>query len=296
MARDLVGYGRDRPQGTWPNGSRIAISLVINYEEGGERYFPEDGAQEPMIGEMLIQSTDRRDIYGESAYEYGSRVGVWRLLKIAEDREVPVTFFAAGRALEKNPAVATAIAQGGHESCGHGYRWIEAHHLSRDEQREDIRKCIEVNIRLVGTRPLGWASRWANADTRALLVEEGGFVYDSGAFNDDVPYTTDVNGRPLLVVPYSREVNDIRFWRGSFMTAGQFLEYAQTSFDCLYAESEEQPLMMTFGVHSRISGTPGRARALADFIDYARGFPGVWFTRRIDIARAWQERAGAEPD
>ena len=288
--RDLVGYGRQRPTGTWPGGARLAVSIVVNFEEGAERNVPDDGQQEPMIGEGLILAHQGRDMYGESAYEYGSRVGVWRLLRIFDKHRVPVTFFASARALERNPDATRAIVESGHEICGHGYRWIESHHLTREEERADIRKAVDTVTRLTGTRPVGWASRGAGPHTRELLIEEGGFLYDSGAFNDDVPYVASVGAERILVVPYSRDVNDIRFWRGTLIVARHFREYMQTAFDLLYSESAESLRMMSVGVHCRISGVPGRAPALDDFIAYAKDLPGVWFARRADIARAWLQR------
>lgn len=292
--RDLVGYGRHRPQGTWPGGARLAVSVVVNLEEGAERNFPDDGIQEPMIGEGLVASEGARNMYGESAYEYGSRVGVWRVLDILAKHQVPATFFASARALEKNPEAARAIVDGGHEICGHGYRWLEAHYMSLDEEREDMRRAVETVTRLTGARPLGWASRGAGPHTRRLIAEEGGFLYDSGAFNDDLPYVVEVGGKRLVVVPYSRDVNDIRFWRGSFMVARHFQEYADTALDRLREESAESLRMLSVGVHCRIIGVPGRAPALDGFLTRARSFRDLWFATRIQIARAWLERPDVE--
>lgn len=287
VARDFVGYGRQRPRGTWPNGARLAVSIVVNYEEGAERDFSGDGTPEGLMGEGLVQTHMVRDMYGESAFEYGSRVGVWRLLDCFRRHEVPVTFFAAGRALERNPEVGKAIADEGHEACGHGYRWIESYLMTRDEEREDIRRCVDAITRTVGVRPIGWASRGAGPNTRELLVEEGGFLYDSGSFNDDTPYVSRVGNGEILVVPYSRDVNDIRFWRPGLTLADEFFEYMKTAFDSLYAEAETSLRMMSVGTHCRISGVPGRAPAVDRFIRYAKQFPDVWFAQRAEIARWW---------
>ena len=294
VQRDFIGYGRSRPQVAWPDGARLAVSIVLNYEEGAEANLLDgDPMPEAAAGEGIATTLKVRDTAVESVYEYGSRVAIWRLMDIFHKHGVPVTFFACGRALERNPEVGPEIARNGHEACGHGYRWIESYLLSREEEREDIRKCVEAIAKTVGQRPLGWFSRSGGPNTQELVVEEGGFVYDSNAFNDDIPYFKDILGKRLLVVPYSRDVNDGRFWRApGFTQAREFFEYMKTAFARLYEEAQTSPRMMSVGLHTRISGVPARAPAIDDFIRYAKGFPGVWITRRIDIARWWLEQYG----
>lgn len=291
-SRDFVGYGAAPPRITWPNGARLALSVCVNYEEGAEHSLLE-GARREMSGEVHSSvPADMRDLVNESFFEYGSRVGVYRLLSILREAGVQATFFVCGMAAEKNPNVMSEVARGGHEICGHGYRWVEHHLLSLDDQRDDIRRCVEVLERITRQRPVGWLNRYApSLDTRSLLAEEGGFIYDSNSFNDDLPYYVRLEGmeRPWLVVPYSMELNDGRAWRDAMISPSQFEQFLVDAFDELYAESAEVPKMMSIGLHCRISGTPGRARALRRFLEYANGRPGVWFARRDEIARWFWE-------
>lgn len=286
--RDFVGYANNPPRVPWPNGARLAVSVVVNYEEGGE-YSLLDGPRREVMGEVPSPVPPHlRDLYNESFFEYGSRVGVWRYLEMFKRFEIPATFYACALPLERNPAVAQAIVAAGHEVCGHGYGWQEYHDMPIEEERASIRKAVESLQRTTGQRPLGWFTRSAcSPNTRALLVEEGGFVYDSLAFNDDLPYYVRVQGKPWLVIPYSLELNDARFWRGGLVSVGDFREYLIAGFDTLYEEAAVVPKMMSVGLHCRIAGTPARSRAVADFLTHARGRPGVWFARRIDIARWW---------
>jgi len=277
----------------------MAVSVVVNFEEGAERNLAEgDGEGEPVAGEGAFQPKDVRDLSAESMTEYGSRVGVWRLLDIFNELRVPVTFFACGRALERNPDVGRAIAEEGHEACGHGYRWIESYVLSREEERDDISRCVAAIKEIVGERPLGWYARTAGPHTHELLVEEGGFLYSSdGGFNDDIPYFKNVGGTALLILPYSRDVNDVKYWRApGFVVRRHFVEYARDAFDVLYQESENYPRMLSVGLHCRISGLPARAQAVADIIRYVQGFPGVWLARRVDIAQWWLQEADSPGD
>ena len=290
MDRDFVGYADRPPRVPWPNGARLAVQVSLNYEEGAEHSLL-DGQRRETMGEVPSPvPPDRRDLYNESMFEYGSRVGVWRLLRILAEYDVPATWWACALALERNPVVARAAAASGHEVAGHGYRWEEFDGADREAERENIRRTVASLARTTGQRPLGWWTRYAcSPHTRELLVEEGGFVYDSLALNDDLPYYVSVKGRPWLVVPYTFEVNDARFWRGGLVGVGDFEEYMRCAFDCLYAESEAVPRMLSIGLHCRIAGTPARSQALSRFLEYARGFEGVWFARRIDIARWWLE-------
>jgi allantoinase len=291
MERDFIGYADAPPRITWPGGARLAVSVVVNYEEGGE-YMLQDGPRRERMGEVPSPvPADVRDLYNESFFEYGSRVGVWRILRILEEYRVPGTFFACARALERNPVVARAIVESGHEVCGHGLGWQEYHSSSREDERESIERAVESLARTTGQKPAGWFTRYAcSPNTRELLAEHGGFLYDSLAMNDDLPYYVRVLGKPWLVIPYSFEVNDARFWRGGLNSIGSFDEYARYAFDCLYAEGATVPKMMSIGLHCRIGGTPARSRALVNFLGYARSRPDVWFARRVDIARHWLDQ------
>jgi peptidoglycan/xylan/chitin deacetylase (PgdA/CDA1 family) len=288
--RDLVGYGQNRPTTGFPAGKRLAISLVVNYEEGSERSFAMGDPDQETLTEWghYPFPPDVRNLAMETMHEYGSRVGVWRILEIFKRHGVKSTFFACAVAFEHTPDVARAVVEQGHEICSHGYRWEEVFRLSEDEEREHIRLAVESFERVCGKRPVGWYCRFGpSTRTRRLLVEEGGFIYDSDAYNDEVPYFTEVEGRQHLVVPYTPDANDFSFWLGGWATAEQFETYLRDSFDVLYAESERCPRMMSIGLHCRIIGRPGRSPALDRFIDYAKGFDGVWFATREEIARSW---------
>lgn len=288
-ARDFVGYANKPPAVSWPDGAKVALSLVVNVEEGAEPS-PADG--DPRTeGRAEMPHTPRdgmRDLAIESQYEYGSRAGLWRILETLRDYAAPATFFACGRALERNPAGARAIAAAGHEICSHGYEWREPSTMSRDEERESIRRAVEAIRATSGTRPIGWYCRWGpSVNTRELLVEEGGFLYDSDAYNDDLPYWADVAGTPFLVLPYAMDTNDMKFWLGGFTTAETFAEYLRDSFDVLYREGARQPRMMSVGVHARILGRPGRVGALQRFLEHVHRHDGVWIARRDEIAMHW---------
>ena len=291
MERDFVGYGRNIPQVRWPGDARIAVSVVVNYEEGAEYSLLDGDSHHETNSEVPSPvPPSERDLYNESFFEYGSRVGVWRLLDLLEKYEVSSTFFCCALALERNPEVAKVIVAKGHEVCGHGYRWEEYHLLEREAERRAIEKTVASLTSTTGQRPLGWFTRYgASVNTRQLVVDEGGFIYDSGAFNDDLPYFVPVNDKPWLVLPYSMETNDARFWRGGLGSINDFYEYLKDSFDCLYEEGQSHPKMMSVGLHCRIAGRPARSKAVERFLQYATGFPGVWFARRVDIARWWLE-------
>jgi len=294
--RDLVGYGNTPPQGRWPNGARLAVSIVVNYEEGSERSLAMGDPDQEAMTEWgnYPMPPHIRNLAMESMYEYGARVGVWRVLEMLAETGVRATFFACALPFEQNPAVARAAVDAGHEICSHGYRWEEVFRLSEQEEREHIRLAVESFQKTCGKRPVGWYCRYgASTRTRRLVVEEGGFLYDSDAYNDDVPYFVEVSGKRHLVVPYTPDINDFCFWNSpGFVQADDFFIYLKESFDVLYAEAARYTRMMSIGLHPRIIGRPGRIRGLRRFIDYAKQFPDVWFATREEIARAWLQQHG----
>ena len=290
--RDLVGYGQRPPPAQWPAGARIAVQFVVNYEEGGENcVLHGDPASEAFLSEIVGAAPwpGQRHPSMESIYEYGSRVGVWRLLDLFARYEIPLTIFGVAMALERNPAVAEAAMAAGHEICSHGYRWIDYRDVPEDVEREHLERAIEIIRSLTGERPLGWYTGRTSERTRALVVEEGGFLYDADDYNDDLPFWTEVNGKSHLVVPYTLDNNDMRFATSQGFNSGdQFYSYLRDAFDVLYAEGEHTPRMMSVGLHCRLVGRPGRLAALARFIEHTRRFDDVWYCRRIDIARHWR--------
>lgn len=291
--RDFIGYGIHPPQVRWPGGARLAVQVVINYEEGSEYSLLDGDPRREPTGDMVSPiAHDQRDLVAESFFEYGSRVGVWRLLDLMDKHGIKCTFLATGLALERNPEVAREITARGHEPAGHGYRWIEHHTMDRDQERESIAKAVAAIRRTTGERPLGWMPRYGSSlNTRELLAEEGGFVYDScHALNDDLPYYQQVAGKPWLVVPYANDINDGRAFRGGGGGPDDFHSVMRYSFETLYAEGTTRPKMMTVALHCRVSGRPAMAYVVDRFLRYARQFPDVWFARRIDIARLWLEQ------
>ena len=297
--RDLVGYGADPPHAVWPNGARIALQIVMNYEEGSEYSIPDgDGISETYLTEVpgATLGPDKRDLIVESIYEYGSRAGFWRLMRMFEARKINVTVFGAALALERNPAAARAIVAAQHEVCSHGWRWVGFQNMSIEQEREEMLRAVASIERTIGQRPLGWYCRYAPSDnTRRLVVEEGGFLYDSDAYNDDLPYWTRVDGKAHLVIPYTLDANDMKFSVApGFSAPSGFYEYLKDAFDVLYAEGKTTPKMMSVGLHTRLAGRPGRAAALARFLDYVLEHQDVWIARRVDIARHWIAHHPAE--
>ena len=294
--RDMVGYGANPPQAKWPQGARLAVQFVINYEEGAENNILHgDKASEAFLSEIVGAQPwlGQRHMSMESIYEYGSRVGVWRLFDLFSRMDIPVTVFAVAMALARNPAIVEAAMAAGHEICSHGYRWIDYRDISEDMEREHLLKAIEIITRLTGKRPLGWYTGRTSVNTRRLVVEEGGFLYDADDYNDDLPFWTEVDGKQHLVVPYTLDTNDMRFATPQGFNSGdQFFAYLRDSFDVLYEESSITPRMMSVGLHCRLAGRPGRIRSLENFINHARAHSGVWFCRRIDIARHWHRQFG----
>ena len=291
LERDFIGYAQNVPQVRWPNDARIAVSVVVNYEEGSEHSLLDgDDCHETNNEVPSPVPAEIRDLNNESFFEYGSRVGVWRLLDLFDQHQVKTTFYCCALALERNREVASEIVARGHEVCGHGYRWEEYHSTNEYEEWESIKKTIASLEQTTGQRPVGWFTRYGpSINTRHLVAAEGGFIYDSMALNDDLPHYVTVKGKPWLVVPYSFETNDARFWRGGLVSVNDFYEYLKDAFDCLYEEGQTHPKMMSVGLHCRITGTPARSRAVARFLNYANGFDGVWFARRDEIAHWWLE-------
>jgi peptidoglycan/xylan/chitin deacetylase (PgdA/CDA1 family) len=293
-ARELVGYGEHPPKVCWEGDAKVAVQIVINYEEGSEKTFAMGDGENDILYELPFALDGHRDLAVETMYEYGTRAGIWRLLRLLDKAAVPVTFFAAAVALERNPAVAEKLASRGDEAAGHGFRWSNHFEMTRDEEREAIRRAIASIERTTGSRPLGWYCREMSVNTRELVVEEGGFLYDSDTYNDDLPYWTVVLGRPHLVVPYGLVVNDARYvLPQGFGSPEHFFETAKAHLDRLRDDGDDVPRMMSIGLHPRISGNPARADALARFIEYGQSLGDVWFARRIDIARTFVEQQPA---
>lgn len=291
--RDLIGYGPNPPKANWPGGARVAVQFVMNYEEGGENCILHgDKASEAFLSEIVGAQPweGQRHMSMESIYEYGSRVGVWRLLDLFRTRQIPITVFAVAMALDRNQLVAETALADGHEICSHGYRWIDYRSTPVDVEREHMHKAIEIITRIAGERPLGWYTGRTSANTRRLVAEEGGFLYDSDDYSDDLPFWSREVDTPHLIVPYTLDANDMRFAAPQGFNSGdQFYAYLRDAFDTLYAEGAETPRMMSIGTHCRLVGRPGRLAALARFIDYAQSHDRVWFARRVDIARHWRK-------
>jgi allantoinase len=291
--RDVVGYNGKPPKVAWPGGARIAISLVVNYEEGSELAVGDgDTSTERGLSESAVRPwpEGKRDLAMETMYEYGARSGFWRLMSIFDEHDVKSTFYVCAVALERNRKAAREIRARGHDVVSHGYRWEDVTLLTREQEREHIRLAVASITETTGARPDGWYCRYGpSVHTRELVVEEGGFLYDCDAYNDDLPYWTTVNGKKHLVIPYSNVNNDSHFSRGHFGSPDSFEEHLRYTFDRLYKEGAKSPKMMSIGLHMRVAGHPARAQAIAKFIEYAKSFPDVWFARRIEIAKHWQE-------
>lgn len=295
--RDLIGYGEHPPRVNWPGNARIAVQFVLNYEEGGENcVLHGDSHSETFLSEIIgAQAYPDRHLSMESIYEYGSRAGVWRILKEFRRRRLPLTVFGVTMALARNPDVTRAFIEDGHEIACHGLRWIHYQDMSEAEECRHMERAIEWHTELTGERPLGWYTGRDSPNTRRLVAEQGGFAYDSDYYGDDLPFwtrvtTSDGAEQPHLVVPYTLDANDMRFASPQGFNSGeQFFQYLKDSFDVLYDEGSETPKMMSVGLHCRLIGRPGRFRALQRFLDYITAHDRVWVCRRIDIARHWQQ-------
>ncbi|WP_348651872.1 allantoinase PuuE [Iodidimonas sp. MBR-22] len=287
----MIGYGPTPPQAQWPGKARLALQFVLNYEEGGERSILHGDDEAEMFLSEIVNAPrieHARHMSMESLYEYGSRVGVWRLLDLFSAYRMPITLFAVAMALERNPAVADRALQDGHEICSHGYRWIDYQSVPEEIERAHLEKAIAIHKKITGSRPLGWYTGRTGPNSRRIVAEEGGFLYDADDYNDDLPFWTHPAGKPHLVVPYTLDANDMRFATVQGFNSGeQFFHYLKDSFDVLYAEGATTPRMMSVGLHCRIVGRPGRIAALKRFLDYVQGFDDLWICRRVDIARHW---------
>ena len=290
--RDLIGYGANPPHAQWPGGARIAVQFVLNYEEGGENSILHgDEGAETFLSEIINAAPvpGARHISMESIYEYGSRAGVWRVLRLFRERKVPMTVFAVASALERYPAMAEVFREDGHEICSHGYRWINYQSVPEAVEREHIARAVEVLTRITGERPLGWYTGRTSPNTRRLVAEHGGFLYDADDYSDDLPFWVKEAGKPQLIVPYTLDSNDMRFAAAQGFNSGdQFFAYLKDAFDVLYAEGKTAPKMLSIGLHCRLIGRPGRFASLARFLAYAQSHSNVWFARRVDIARHWR--------
>jgi putative urate catabolism protein len=288
--RDLIGYGRNPPHPRWPGGARLAVQFVINYEEGGENcVLHGDDASEIFLSEIIgAQAFRARHLSMESIYEYGSRAGFWRLWRMFTARNIPVTVFGVGMALARNPEAVAAMRDADWEICSHGWRWIHYQSIDEATEREHMRLAVDTIARMTGAPPLGWYTGRDSPNTRRLVVEHGGFLYDSDSYADELPYWVTVGGKGHLVIPYTLDTNDMRFATAQGFNSGdQFFSYLKDSFDVLYNEGETAPKMLSVGLHCRIVGRPGRAAALARFLDYLQAQRDVWLCRRVDIARHW---------
>jgi allantoinase len=294
--RDMVGYGPNPPDPRWPADALIAVQFVLNYEEGGENSILDgDPASETFLSEMTpAEPYGNRHMSMESLYEYGSRAGLWRVLKIFEDRGLPLTIFAVARAMQRNPEAVAAFVELGHEIACHGLRWKSYQLIGQDTERAHMAEAVSILRELTGSTPLGWYTGRDSPHTRELVVEHGGFVYDSDSYADDLPYWVKVTSGAgfvdHLVVPYTLDTNDMRFASpAGFANGDEFFAHLRDAFDVLYAEGESgQPKMLSVGLHCRIVGRPARAAALQRFLDHVQSHDRVWVAQRIEIAEHWR--------
>ena len=301
--RDLKGYGRRPPEARWPGDARVAVQFVLNYEEGGEScVLHGDAGSEQFLSEMFNPAAyPARHLSMEGIYEYGSRVGVWRILREFEQRGLPLTVFGVAMALERCPEVTSALVELGHEIACHGWRWIHYQNIEEAIEREHMQRGMGIIEKLTGERPLGWYTGRDSPNTRRLVADYGGFEYDSDYYGDDLPFWLQVRKSdgalaPHLVVPYTLDCNDMRFALPQGYSHGdEFFEYLRDAFDVHYAEGAERPSMMSIGMHCRLLGRPGRMRALQRFLDHVQKHDRVWVARRIDIARHWKAAHPFDP-
>jgi allantoinase len=288
--RDMIGYGSKDQKIKWPNNARIAVQIVLNYEEGAENCILNgDNSSEVFLSEIIgAQPVKGRHINMESLYEYGSRAGFWRLHKLFQEKKIPITVFGVGMALEKNPEVCKAIIEADYEVASHGWRWIDYQNIKKKEEKKHMSLAIQAHTKIFGNRPLGWYTGRCSPNTRDLVVEDGGFLYDSDSYSDDLPYWETRNKKKQLIIPYTLDNNDMRFATNQgFNTGDHFFSYLKDSFDVLYDEGKTNPKMMSVGLHCRLIGKPGRIQSLKKFLDYILKHEDVWVCKRIDIAKHW---------
>ncbi|CTQ61738.1 allantoinase PuuE [Roseibium album] len=295
--RDMIGYGRTPPDPEWPAGARLAVQFVLNYEEGGENNILHgDPASEAFLSEIVGAEPrpGKRHWNMESIYEYGSRAGFWRLWRLFTERALPVTVFGVATALMRNREAVAAMKEADWEIASHGLKWVEHADMEEDEERRQIREAITIHEEVTGARPMGWYTGRCSMQTQKLVLEEGGFLYDSDSYADDLPYWVDGPNGDHLVIPYALDTNDMRFASvQGFNSGDQFYTYLKDAFDTLYDEGRRgSPKMLNIGLHCRLAGRPGRAAALASFLDYIASHADVWVTRRIDIAWHWHAHHG----
>ncbi|WP_286829913.1 MULTISPECIES: allantoinase PuuE [Kordiimonas] len=291
--RDMVGYGETPPHPQWPNGARVAVSFVLNYEEGGEYAFDNgDNISETYLAEIvgLQPQPGCRFVASESIYDFGSRVGGWRIKRLFDERKMPMTVYAVGQAVEKNPDFIRAMHDSGHEIASHHYRWIDYSAMAIDDERAHLKKAISAIEKVTGERPVGIYGGRTSLNTRRLVAEDGGFLYESDAYNDELPYWEHVDGHDQLIVPYMLDNNDFKYatlpsWGGP----EAFFDHNKATFDMLYREGTTAPKMMSVGLHCRLSGRPGRAEILARFLDYVASHDNVWVCTRRQIAEHWHQ-------
>ena len=288
--RDMVGYGAKKLKVKWPNNARIALQIVLNYEEGAENcVLHGDKHSEVFLSEIIgAQPVKARHISMESLYEYGSRSGFWRLHKLFQEKKIPITIFGVGMALEKNPEICKAIKDANYEVASHGWRWIDYQSVKKSEEKKHMKLAIKKIKEIFGERPLGWYTGRCSPNTRDLVFEEGGFLYDSDSYSDDLPYWEIRKKKKQLIIPYTLDNNDMRFVANQgFNTGDHFFTYLKDSFDALYEEGKTNPKMMSVGLHCRLVGKPGRIQSLKRFLEYVLSHEDVWICKRIDIAKHW---------
>jgi putative urate catabolism protein len=294
--RDLVGYGRTPPDPHWPGGARVAVQFVLNYEEGGESSILHgDKASEAFLSDVLGAQPwlGQRHMNVESMYEYGSRAGFWRLWRIFTERMVPVTVFGVATALARNPDAVAAMCEANWDIASHGLKWMDYKDVAEADERIHMREAIRIHTEATGQRPLGWYTGRSSVNTLKLVLEDGGFLYSSDTYADDLPYWVKGANGPHLLVPYTLDANDMRFVNAQGFGSGeQFYSYLRDAFDLLYAEGEHAPKMMSVGLHCRLVGRPGRAKSLVHFLDHVLGHERVWVATRLDIARHWSREHG----
>ena len=288
--RNLIGYGSNLPKVDWPNKARIAVQIVLNYEEGAENcVLNGDKNSEVFLSEIIgAQPIKGRHMNMESLYEYGSRVGFWRLHNLFQEKKIPITIFGVGMALEKNPEICKAIIEADYEVASHGWRWIDYQNIKKSEEKKHMQLAIKAHTKIFGKRPDGWYTGRCSPNTRDLVMEDGGFLYDSDSYSDDLPYWESRNKKKQLIIPYTLDNNDMRFATNQgFNTGDHFYSYLKDSFDTLYEEGRTNPKMMSVGLHCRIIGKPGRIQSLKKFLDYILKHEDIWICKRVDIAKHW---------